>query len=314
MDGLTGWGEAAPNPRHGESVESARAALEALKAVSFAMEPLYYRSFLDSYRSVVSESPAAEAALTSAVLDWSGKRLGLPVHRMLGVDPGAMKPTSFTIGIDEPGVMAERARTARDFEVLKIKLGTGQDRALIRAVRDASSVRLRVDANEGWSDPESALKEIEWMAAEGVEFVEQPLPAAMIAELEWLKERSPLPLIADESVKSVADLWSLRRGFHGVNIKLAKCGGSLAALDLIGAARALGMRVMLGCMVESSCGLAAAAQIGPLADFLDLDSHLMVENDPFEGMEISGGVIRLSSRPGIGVRLSGMPCRSSQSD
>lgn len=301
-NGVTGWGEAAPNPRYSESTETALAALEKLSEIGEGTL-LPYRSFLLRHRGSLGPNYAARAAFDLAVHDWFGRSIGMPLYQMVGADPQAMPPTSFTIGIDEPEVMAERALEAGQFLVLKVKLGTGRDRERVEVIRRRTSVPIRVDVNEGWRDPEAAIREIEWLARRGVELVEQPLPARMAEEMVWLKARSPLPLMADESVCHPGDLAWAGEGFHGINVKLMKCGGILPALELISLAREGGLTVMVGCMVESSCGLAAAAHLAPLADYVDLDSNLMLANDPFTGHPVRDGRIRLLPTSGLGVSL-----------
>jgi L-Ala-D/L-Glu epimerase len=300
--GLTGWGEAAPNPRYCESTESTLAALEGLSTVRQGA-PFAYRAFLLEHRRRLGAGYAARAAFDMAVHDWYGKAIDLALSGLVGADPSAMRPTSFTIGIDRPEVMAKRAAEAAQFQVLKVKLGAPGDRSGVEAIRRVTSVPIRVDANEGWADPDTALREIEWLADRGVEFVEQPLPARMVEEMIWLKARSPLPLIADESVCRPDDLIRAGEGFHGINIKLMKCGGILPALELISLAREAGLTVMMGCMVESSCGVSGAAHLAPLADYVDLDSNLMLAEDPFTGHPVREGRIRLSPSPGLGVDL-----------
>lgn len=302
-EGITGWGEAAPNPRHKESPASVQTELAKLTAAKISGDPLAYRSFLNNLLPTLNHSYAARAAVDMAVHDWCGKALQLPLHRALGIDPEEMPPISKTIGIDSPDQMSQRAIESSDFKVLKIKLGTAHDRDLIESIRSVTSQPLRVDANEGWTDPEMALKEIEWLSTQNVELVEQPLSAERHDDLIWLKSRSPLPLIADEAVAHPEDIFNLASGYHGINIKLAKCGGIAAAQDLISTARAAGLKVMLGCMIESSCGIASAAQIAPLVDYADLDANLLLDNDPFDGHPVVDGVIRLSQLPGLGVSL-----------
>ena len=300
--GVVGFGEAAPNPRYGESLDSAAAAFGQLPSEVAGWRPGSFRNFIASSRSWLGNQYAARAAVDMAVLDWVGKAHGEPVYRLLGIDPERMPATSFTVGIDTPGAMAGRAgELSRHYRVLKIKLGTDRDRDLIRAIRQVTPIPLRIDANEGWKSPEAALGEIEWLAERDVEFIEQPLPSSMDDRMPWLKERSPLPLIADESVCLAKDLERVSAGFHGINVKLMKCGGILNALELIALAREWNLSVMIGCMVESSCGLAAAAQVAPLADFADLDSNLYLANDPFSGHPITDGRIVLSAAPGLGV-------------
>ncbi|UCF39428.1 MAG: dipeptide epimerase [Acidobacteriota bacterium] len=300
-DGRTGYGEAAPNPRYGESIDGVLAALDTLNADAFQPDSL--RSVLMSLPQLFPQSPSARAAVDIALHDWWAQSLDLPLYRLLGIDPARMPPTSKTIGIAAPDEMARRASESAEFACLKIKLGTDQDREMIEAIRKVTDQPLRVDANEGWLNREEAIRQIEWLAGVGVELVEQPMPAARIEDSAWLKQRSPLPLIADEAVTNPSSVSDIPEGYHGINIKLMKCGGLFAGLDLLTRARTAGLQVMIGCMVETSCGIAAAAQIAPLTDFVDLDSNLLISNDPFEGHPLIDGTIRLNNRPGLGVRL-----------
>jgi len=216
-----------------------------------------------------------------------------------------MPPTSKTIAIASPEKVVARVREAEAFQVLKVKLGCPADREIITAVRSVTDQRIRVDANEGWKSPEAALREIEWLADQNVELIEQPLPASDHAGMKWLHARSPLPLFADEAVSDPADLPRISESYHGINVKLAKSGGIFPAVRLAETARVYGLSIMVGCMVESSCGVAAAAPVALGADFVDLDSHLLIEDDPFSGLKLEDGRIRLSSSPGLGVTLVG---------
>jgi len=299
-EGMTGWGEAAPNSRYGETSESALTALRAMTRLLPA-DPLAYAPAIASFQAWPGGDFAARAALDAAVLDWVGQALGQPLYRLWGLDPSQAPPTDMTIGMDRPEVMAAHAREARSFAALKIKLGGDDDRAMIRAIRQAVDTPLRVDANEGWTDRERALRDIEWLAAHGVALVEQPMPADRHADMVWLKARSPLPLIADEAFTRPADLPRLAEAFHGVNVKLAKLGGLLAARDAIAAARVLGLKTFLGCMVESALGIAAAAQISALADWVDLDGFLLTAGSPFSGPELREGRVVPAGLPGLGV-------------
>jgi L-alanine-DL-glutamate epimerase-like enolase superfamily enzyme len=192
---------------------------------------------------------------------------------------------------------------AEPHPILKIKLGGGNDEEVMEAVRSVSTKTVRVDANEGWKTPELALEKIRWLAGLGVELVEQPLPAGQLDGMRWLKERSPLPLVADEDVHTASDLPGLVGAFHGINLKLMKAGGILEAIRTIHTARALGLRIMIGCMIESSLGITAAAQLGAMADWLDLDGNLLIQNDPFVGAVTEQGKILLPDQPGLGVSL-----------
>jgi L-alanine-DL-glutamate epimerase-like enolase superfamily enzyme len=220
---------------------------------------------------------------------------------MLGLNPENAPLTSFSIGIDTPLNMQQRINEKSEMPIFKIKLGKDNDREIIEAIRKVTQNVIRVDANEGWYDKEEAIQQIEWLAKQNVEFVEQPMPADMLEETAWLKERSPLPLIADEAVKQTADIPNLAQAYHGINIKLMKSGGILEALSMIHLARAMKMQIMIGCMVESSVAISAAAQIAPLVDYIDLDGNLLLANDPYSGVKVIEGKLKYNSSPGLGV-------------
>jgi L-alanine-DL-glutamate epimerase-like enolase superfamily enzyme len=236
-----------------------------------------------------------------ALRDLAGKRLGVPLYELMGIDPTSMPVTSFTIGMDTPEIVEQKVREAEGFAVLKVKMGTEDDRRVLETVRNVTDRVLRVDANEGWS-LEDALSRLEWLQEMGVELVEQPLPANQLTEMRELKKRSPLPLFADESVARAEDIPGLADAFDGINIKLMKCGGLGEALRMIHVARAHDMKIMLGCMIESSLAITAAAHIAPLVDFADLDGNLLITNDPFVGAEVRDGRLVLPTAPGLGVR------------
>ena len=299
-DGLIGLGEAAPLAHYDQDWRSAAAAVE--KMIDRIDDP---RAFDRAAReSAVRGQPAAEAAVDMALRDLAGKRLGAPYYRMLGIDPSTMPPTSFTIGMDTPEIVEQKVREAEGFEILKVKMGSDDDRDVLDTVRRVTERPIRVDANEGWTLDE-AQSRLEWLEEMGVELVEQPLPADQLEESAELKRTSPLPLIADESIHRAADIPRLAEAFDGINIKLMKCGGLGEALRMIHAARAHGMQVMLGCMVESSLAITAAAHLAPLVDFVDLDGHLLITNDPFSGVTFESGRLALSERPGLGVERRG---------
>lgn len=294
--GHVGLGEAAPILRYREDRASARAAVERMAP---ALGDL--RRFASAAReAAVPGQRSAEAAVDMALHDLAGKRLGAPLFELLGLDPRRAPLTSFTIGMDTPEVVAAKVREAEGYPILKIKLGSPDDREMLAAVRDTTDRRLRVDANEGWT-LETAEERLRWLAQLGVEFVEQPLPADRIEETRALRRRSPLPFVADESVHTAADIPRLAGAFDGINIKLMKCGGLGEALRMIAVARAHGLQVMLGCMIESSVGIGAAAQISPLVDTADLDGHLLIDNDPFVGPLVRDGQVILPEGPGLGV-------------
>jgi L-alanine-DL-glutamate epimerase-like enolase superfamily enzyme len=295
-EGRIGRGEAAPIARYHEDRESAAAAVEAMGPR--LGDPRQFTGA--AARAAVAGQASAEAAVDMALYDLAAQRMGVPVYEMLGLDPGAAPETSFTIGMDTIEVVVAKVREASDYAVLKVKLGGENDRAMLQAVRDTTRQRLRVDANEGWTK-ETALQNLEWLAQLGVELVEQPLPAAQIEETRWLRERSPLPFFADESIHRASDIPKLAGAFDGINIKLMKCGGLGEALRMIAVARAHGMKVMLGCMIETSLAITAAAHVSPLVDYADLDGALLISNDPFTGATVRDGRMVLPDRPGLGV-------------
>jgi L-alanine-DL-glutamate epimerase-like enolase superfamily enzyme len=296
-DGRVGLGEAAPIKRYGEDAASASAALDAV--AERLGDPRPYA--IAGHRVAVPGQASAEAAVDMALHDLAAQRMEVPVYEMLGLDPSDTPLTSFTIGLDAPEVVVRKVREAADYPILKVKMGSDDDREVLTAVRDTTDRPIRVDANEGWT-PAEALERLEWLHSLGVEFVEQPLPAAMIAETRELRKSSPLPFYADESVHRASDIPPLAGAFDGINIKLMKCGGLAEALRMIAVARAHGMKVMLGCMIESSVAITAAAHLSPLVDTADLDGNLLLESDPFEGALDQRGRIVLPDAPGLGVR------------
>lgn len=295
-DGVVGRGEAAPIRRYRESAESASAALKRMAAgledpAAFATE---------AARLAVSGEQAARAAFDAALHDLAARRLGISVRELLGLPRRTLPPTSWTIGLDPLPEALAKLSEASAFEVIKLKMGADGDLDLLRAVRDSTRQALRVDANEGW-DLAGALARLPELARLGVEFVEQPLPAERIEETRELRRATSLPLIADESLHRASDIPRLAEAFDGVNLKLAKCGGLAAALDLVATARAHGLKILLGCMIESSLGIAAALALAPLVDWLDLDGSLLIANDPFVGLTLAGGRLLQPDGPGLGV-------------
>ena len=299
-DGVTGLGEAAPSLRYDETVDSVVAFFERLNP--------YHLSFADlegSLRYLESVSPrnyCARGAVNMALLDGAAKLAGQPLHRFLGLSfTEGRHRTSFSIGIADPEEVRRKVAEAQAFPVLKIKLGGPHDRAMWRALREvAPDKTVRVDANEAWKTREQALENLEWLAADGhVEFVEQPMPAASPpADLAWLKARSPLPLMADESYVYAGDLGKVLDGFHAVNVKLVKAGGVTAGLAALRVAREAGLKTMLGCMIESSVLISAAAHLAELTDYLDLDGNLLITNDPYRGVSCRDGVLSFADAPG----------------
>jgi L-Ala-D/L-Glu epimerase len=303
-DGLTGWGEAAPSKHYGETADTVVSVLPLLAQVLEGADGWSLEALEQGMAKAIRFNASARAAVSAALHDLVAKRLGVPLHRMWGLDPAASPPTSFTIGIaPDEATLRERVREAASYPVLKIKLGSSWDERIMHIVREMEPGKvLRVDANAAWT-PKHALRMIPVLQELGVEFVEQPLPAHEIEGLRFVRERSALPIIADESCLVSTDIPSLEGAVDGINIKLAKCGGLREALRMVATARAHGMSVMCGCMVESSLGITAAAQLAPLLDYADLDGAALVVNDPYVGATIEGGALRLPTEPGLGVRL-----------
>jgi len=299
-DGVIGYGEAAMPPYLGESQATATAFFQRVDLGRFA-DPFRLEEILSAVDALAPGNPAAKAAIDIALHDWIGKQLGAPWHRIWGLDPRKAPVTSFTIGIDMPEVVKQKTREAAPYRILKVKLGRENDREIIEAIRTVTDKPITVDANQGWKDRATALTMIEWLAARGVEFIEQPMPKAQLEDTAWLRERSPLPLIADENVQRLADVRACHGVFDGINIKLMKCTGLREAHRMIVLARALGLKVMLGCMTETSCAISAAAQLSPLVDWADLDGAVLIRNDPFVGATIVDGRIMLPDAPGIGA-------------
>lgn len=303
-DGLTGYGEASMPPYLGESVDSVTGFLSRLDLGQFT-DPFRIEDIHEYMDSVAAGNNAAKAAVDIALHDLTGKIMGQPWHKIWGLDPSKAPATSFTIGIDEPAVVRTKVAEAAPYRVLKVKMGLDNDKELVEIIRECRpDVPICVDANQGWSDREKALDMCHWLSERGCMFVEQPMAKENLDDAAWLTERSPLPIIADEAVKRLPDIAALKGAYDGINIKLMKSCGMHEAYQMATLARALGMKVMLGCMTETSCAVSAAAQLAPLAEYADLDGNLLIANDRFDGMKIVDGKISVSPhRPGIGVDL-----------
>ena len=304
---LVGVGEGYPDRFYGETPETMASVFPLLTEAIGATEPSAEGlvEAADAMDRAIRGHGAAKCALDIALHDLVGKVAGAPVHGLLGLSAD-LPPTDFTIGIDTPEIVAERARRAADFPALKIKVGGPGDLATLEAVRQVYGGSIRVDANTGWT-PEDALAILPDLERLGVELIEQPFPARRLDQLRWLQERSPLPIVADESCVFFEDLEGLVGVVAGVNIKLAKCGGIGPARQMLERARELGFRTFLGCMEETSVGIAGSAAVASLADWVDLDGCLLLADDPFEGLELDAEHRwRLSDRPGLGLsrRLS----------
>src|SRR5581483_4917946 len=304
-DGITGIGEGAPIVRYHEDAVSGQNALESLRPFIATADPWCFAKLMDEVSRRLPGQYAAKAALDIAVLDWIGKKLDIPIYRHFGLDAGDAPVTTFSIGIDTPEITKQKVREAEAFPVLKIKVGLDTDEATIEAVRSVTHKPLRVDANEGWKDKEEAVRKINWMETQGVEFVEQPMPAEMIEETRWVRKRVHLPLIADEAAVSARAVPGLTDAYDGVNVKLDKCGGIQQALRMIYVAKSQGMKTMLGCMISSSVSVTAAAHLSPLVDYADLDGNLLIANDPYSGVRVEKGKLILPDQPGLGVKATG---------
>jgi L-alanine-DL-glutamate epimerase-like enolase superfamily enzyme len=309
-DGVEGWGEASPQPFYGEMADTVTAALprlaDALQSASKG-DPFALEAVDTALHHALAHNGAARVAVSAALHDLVGKKLGVPVWKLWGLDPSTAPRSSFTIGIDELDVMRQKVREAAAYPILKVKIGTDRDIEILTMIREeAPDAIIRVDANTAWT-AKQAISAIPLLADFGVEFVEQPLPAHDLAGLKLVRENSPLPIIADESVENAADVAKLAGVVDGVNIKLAKCGSLREAIRIVHAARAHNMSVMIGCMIESTLGIAAAIQLTPLVDYADLDGAALLASDPFvgPGLEDDGSLRFNIDEPGLGVRRAG---------
>ena len=302
-EGFTGYGEASMPPYLGQSVESVCRFLSQVDMEQFR-DPFRLEDILAYVDSLSHGDSAAKAAIDIALHDLVGKMMGQPWWRIWGLDPSKAPDTTFTIGIDTPEVVRQKTRECADrFNILKVKVGLDNDKEMIRTIREVTDLPLAVDANQGWKDREQALDEIHWLKENGIVMVEQPMAKERIEDNAWITERSPLPIFADEAIQRLADIPSIKGAYHGINIKLMKCTGMREAWKMLNYARAEGMKVMVGCMTETSCAVSAAAQLSPAVDFADLDGNLLISNDLYKGMEVVDGKITLSDRPGIGLTL-----------
>lgn len=301
-DGITGYGEASMPPYLGESVKSVTEFLGSLDLEQFT-DPFRIDDILSYIDNVAPNNRAAKASVDIALHDLLGKIMGQPWYKIWGLSPEKCPNTSFTIGMDKPDVVREKVKEAAPYKVIKIKMGLPGDKEMVEIVRSMTDVPICVDANQGWNSKEDALRMIDWLADKNCLFVEQPLPKEMFNETAWLRDRSSLPIIADEAFQRLPDIMRLRDAYDGINIKLMKSTGLHEAYKMALLARSLGMKVMVGCMTETSCAVSAAAQIAPLVDYADLDGNLLIANDRFDGMKIVDGKVTPTALPGIGVTL-----------
>jgi L-alanine-DL-glutamate epimerase-like enolase superfamily enzyme len=304
-DGITGRGEGAPIVRYHENAQEALKAVDSVRDLLASADPMQFAKIMSQVFHRVQGNWAGKAAVDIALMDWVGKKLGIPLYSYFGLDPADAPVTTFSIGIDTPEITRQKTREAADFPVLKIKVGLATDEPTIAAVRSVTKKPLRVDANEGWKDKEEVVRKINWLEKQGVEFMEQPMPAEMIEETRWVRSRVHIPIIADESCCRASDIPKLKDAFDGVNIKLDKSGGLLEAFRMIQVAKANGMKTMLGCMVSTSVTVTAAAHLSPLVDYADLDGNLLIANDPYQGVKVEKGKLVLPKGPGLGLVLTG---------
>jgi L-Ala-D/L-Glu epimerase len=300
FEGITGYGEASMPPYLGESHATATAFLSKVDLRRFK-SPFLMEDILEYVEELAPGNYAAKASVDIALHDLVGKIMKQPWHRIWGLNPERTPNTSFTIGIDKPEVVKSKVLEASPYKILKVKLGQGNDREMIESVRSVTNTPICVDVNQGWTDRAKALEMIHWLKEQGVVFIEQPMPKASVDDIAWLTQQSPLPVIADEALQTISDFKNIQGAYSGINVKLMKCGGLRAAFILMKMARSAGMKVMIGCMTETSCAVTAAAQLSPLADWADLDGNLLISNDVFKGMIIKNGKIMLPDIPGIGV-------------
>ncbi len=300
-EGRVGWGEASPASYYNQSIESVNAALEQAAGM-LGRDPFAFDAILDPMWERFPDQPATISAIDVALHDLAGKLLGVPVWKWFGLDARRTPLTSFTIGIDDPDTISQKVREAADYPILKVKIGTADDDRVLSAVRALAPEKpLRVDANCAWRSADVLGHCRHFIPKYGIELMEQPTPRGEHDALPQVRAAGLCPIVADESCHSPEDVLACVGNFDGINIKLSKCGGIRRAMRMIHVARAAGLKVMLGCMIETSVGIAAAAQLAPLADWLDLDGHLLLADDPFEGIGGERGRITLGDRPGLGL-------------
>jgi L-alanine-DL-glutamate epimerase-like enolase superfamily enzyme len=301
LNGMTGYGEASMPPYLGESHETVQAFLSRVDLSKYE-NPFDLETILNDVDAIEPGNTAAKASVDIALHDLIGKLMGQPWFNIWGYDKNKTPNTSFTIGIDSPEVVKQKTKEADEFKVLKVKLGRDTDKEMIETIRSVTDKPLTGDVNQGWKDKEKALEMLHWLKERNMVMIEQPMPKEQIDDLAWLTERSPIPIIGDEGVQRFADIKKAVGIYHGVNIKLMKCTGMREAQKMLTLARSLGMKVMVGCMTETSCAISAASHLSPMVDWADLDGALLIKNDVFDGTKIIDGKVTLMDRPGIGIR------------
>ncbi len=297
----TAWGECSMPPYLGETIESSLDFVQKVDAIK--LSALSLNEQLNYIDSVSLDHNAIKSAFDIALHDLYTQMNNISLATYFNIDESLMPPTSFTIGIDSLEIIKEKLKDAEPFKRIKVKLGTENDKDIINLIRSQTDKEIVVDANRGWTRKEYALEMIDWLATKNCLLIEQPMPTDAIEDMVWLKEKSSLPLFADESCKRYKDIENIKSGFHGINIKLMKSTGLAEAYKMINKARELSLKIMIGCMSESSVGILAAASLAPLCDYADLDSVWMVSNNPFITPELVDGKIRLKNNTGVGCEL-----------
>ena len=299
-DGIIGYGEASMPPYLGESIESVCKFLSMLDLQQFS-DPFRIEEILSYVDGVMPDNRAAKASVDIALHDLLGKIMGQPWYKIWGLSPEKTPNTSFTIGIDKPDVVRQKVEEAAPYKVLKVKMGLDNDKELVEIIRSMTDRPLCVDANQGWTDKEKALEMCYWLKERGCMFVEQPFDKKMIDETAWLRERSSLQIFVDEFLQRLPDVMRAYQVYDGINIKLMKSTGMHEAYKMAVLAKSLGMKLMIGCMTETSCAISAAAQLAPMAQWVDLDGNLLIANDSFDGVKVIDGKITLFDKPGHGA-------------
>lgn len=305
-EGLTGYGEASMPPYLSKELGTVDSVMEFLGRVAKRLEtytdPFRLEDILADIDSMDPGNAAGKAAVDIALHDLLGKLMRQPWYRIWGLTPQKAPSTTFTIGIDTADVVRQKTREcAEQFNILKVKLGRDNDREMIETIRSVTDLPIAVDANQGWKDRQQALDMILWLKEQGIVMVEQPMPKEQLDDIAWVTQQSPLPIFADESIQRLRDIKGISGAFTGINIKLMKCTGLHEAYKMMCTARALGMKVMIGCMTETSCAVSAAAQLSPAVDFADLDGNLLISNDRFDGVKVVKGKLTLNDLPGVGI-------------
>jgi L-alanine-DL-glutamate epimerase-like enolase superfamily enzyme len=299
-EGVIGYGEASMVPYMGESYETANAFLSKVDAGQFKY-PFDFGAIINYLDSIAPGNPAIKAGIDIALHDLDGKLQGKPCWELLGTDPAKMPITSFTIGIDTKEVIVQKLKEAADFKIIKVKLGRDNDKEIIQTIRSVTNVPLFVDANQGWTDRKQSLDLVYWLKEQGVVLIEQPMLKTDVDSNAWLTEHSPLPLIGDEAVQRLADVEKANGVYHGINIKLMKSAGMYEAKQMLDKARELGLKVMIGCMTETSCATLAAASLAPQCDWADLDGPFLTSNNPYQLPQFTNGKWVLNNAPGLGI-------------